>query len=180
PLPAPAWRGKGQAKGKGGHGHADAGGAGRHDGEVASFVVEFDAPVPWFGFAVALGRILQKCGDRILRVKGLMNVAGDPLPRVIQCVQEVAYPPLSLARWPAGGAFDDRHGRLVFIARALAREDVLAIHLMLANLQPNPAKARAGMGADVLPTRCWLSHHGPAAAAIEHAGWTVQTKRLKT
>jgi G3E family GTPase len=173
--PAPAWRGRGK-----GAGHAGGHGAARHDDEVGSFVIEFDAPVPWFGFAVALGRILQKCGDRILRVKGLMNVAGDPLPRVIQCVQEVAYPPLSLARWPAGGAFDDRHGRLVFIARALEREEVLAIHLMLTNLQPNAAKARASMGADVLPTRCWLNHHGgAAAAAIEHAGWTIQTKRLQ-
>lgn len=173
--PVPAWRGRG----KGGAG-ADGHGAARHDDAVASFVVEFDAPVPWAGFAVALGRILQKCGDRILRVKGLMNVAGEPLPRVIQCVQEVAYPPLSLPRWPAGGAFDDRRGRLVFIARALAREDVLAIRLMLANLQPNAARARASMGADVLPTRCWLNHHGgPDGAAIEHAGWTIQTKRLQ-
>lgn len=170
--PGPAWRGKG----KGGHARDTP----RHDVAVTSFVVEFDAPVPWFGFAVALGRILHTCGERILRVKGLMNVAGDALPRVIQCVQEVAYPPLSLARWPASGGFEDRRGRLVFIVRALTPEEVLAIRLLLAHLQPNAAKARAGMGSAVLPTRCWLSHHGGAAGSvIEHAGWTVQSKRLK-
>ena len=39
-------------------------------------------------------------GARILRIKGLLNVAGDPLPRVLQCVQHSVYPPTSLPAWP--------------------------------------------------------------------------------
>ena len=95
--------------------------AGRHDGEVTSFVLRFDAPLDWLGFSDGLGLILQVYGARILRIKGLLDVAGDPLPRVLQCVQHVAYPTTSLAAWPPG---DDRHSRLVFIVRGLPREEV--------------------------------------------------------
>jgi hypothetical protein len=40
-------------------------------------------------------------GDRILRIKGLLNVVGDHKPRVVQCVQHVNYP-YSPARRLAG------------------------------------------------------------------------------
>jgi G3E family GTPase len=36
--------------------------AARHDGSVSSFVVRFDAPVPWFGFAAAMGRYCRTTG----------------------------------------------------------------------------------------------------------------------
>ncbi|NTV10412.1 MAG: GTP-binding protein, partial [Zoogloea sp.] len=45
----------------------------RHDETVSSFVVGFEQPVSWYGFAVAMGRILQAQGANILRIKGLLN-----------------------------------------------------------------------------------------------------------
>lgn len=99
----------------------------RHDAGVTSFVLRFDAPLPWFEFSDALGLLLQLHGERILRIKGLLNVLGDPQPRVVQCVQHSVYPPRSLPAWPQQPPFDDRRSRLVFIVRDLPREDVDAM-----------------------------------------------------
>jgi len=173
-----AWRGKG-ARTTPAHGHV----AGRHDDAVSSFVVKFDAPAPWYGFAVAMGRILERHGPRLLRVKGLMSIVGDPLPRVIHCVQDVAYPPVNLARWPAQSPFEDRCGRLVFIVRDLPRADVEAIQAALAEL-PAAALAPAGIAACPPPTICWLTHNIPGGAAagapsaIQAEGWNVRIKGL--
>lgn len=154
----------------------------RHDDTVSSFVVRFDAPVPWYGFAVAMGRILESYGARLLRVKGLMNVVGDDLPQVVQCVQNVAYPPLRLPAWPAGGPFEDRRGRLVFITRDLGDEERDIIRTLLAHLPPNATAARAVAANPFMPTRCWLSQRMPVAPAggLQVEGWVVQPKRFTT
>ncbi|WP_305632752.1 GTP-binding protein [Methyloversatilis sp.] len=152
----------------------------RHDDSVSSFVVRFEAPVPWYGFSVAMGRILETWGPRLLRVKGLMNVAGDDLPQVIQCVQDVAYPPLRLPAWPAGGPFDDRHGRLVFITRDIGDDERDIIRTLLANLPPQAAAARAVAANPFMATRCWLSQRMPVAPAggLQADGWVVQARRF--
>ncbi|HAF55674.1 MAG TPA: GTP-binding protein, partial [Thauera sp.] len=59
--------------------------------------------------------------------KGLLNVAGDPLPRVLQCVQHSVYPTTSLEAWPDAPPYDDRRSRLVFIVRNLAEDEVVSI-----------------------------------------------------
>lgn len=153
--------------------------SGRHDAGVTSFVVNFDAPVSWHRFAVAIGQILQEHGPSILRVKGLMNIAGNAQPQVIQCVEDVAYPPLSLAKWPEQSPFQDQRGRLVFIVRDLARTQVEAILSQLSDATGQPDAG--ALSAVPAPTRCWLAHNAPvipsSAGALD--GWVVQTKRLK-
>ncbi|MBK8524412.1 MAG: GTP-binding protein [Betaproteobacteria bacterium] len=57
--------------------------------------------------------LLPTRGDRILRLKGLDDVVGDDLPRVIHCVQTSRCPEAALPAWPD----DDRRSRLVFIVR---------------------------------------------------------------
>ncbi|WP_041642229.1 CobW family GTP-binding protein [Azoarcus olearius] len=127
---APAWRKPGAAPRHGA--------AARHDEGIASHVLVFDAPLTWYGFSDALGVILQAYGDRILRVKGLMNIAGDPLPRVVQCVQHVAYPPASLPAWPTRPPYDDRRSRLVFIVRDLPRSELEQIFFGVAGVPVMP------------------------------------------
>ena len=154
----------------------------RHDDSVTSFVVEFEGPVQWQNFAVAMGRVLQRHGPKILRVKGLMNVAGDPQPRVIHCVQDVAYPPVSLARWPEQSPFEDHRGRLVFIVHDLAREEVAAIRSALLKAPDSAAGARSSLAVCPLPTRCWLAcnvNRG-GTSALELDGWVAQPIRLRS
>lgn len=155
--------------------------AASHTSGVSSFVVTFDQPVPWFGFAVVLGRILSHLGSRLLRVKGLINVAGTLRPQVIQCVQGVAYPSVSLPAWPKEGAFRDGRGRLVFIARRLDGAQIDAIRAALASLPADPVALRMSSGDSMLPTRCWLQQRMPVTtqSAIDHDGWFVQAKHLR-
>ena len=61
--------------------------------------------------------LLDMMGERILRIKGLLNVVGDHKPRVIQCVQHVMYPFARIDDWPAQPPYNDQKSRLVFIVR---------------------------------------------------------------
>ncbi|MER2553237.1 MAG: GTP-binding protein [Thauera sp.] len=99
----------------------------RHDAGVSSFVLRFDEALSWYEFSDGLALLLQVYGARILRIKGLLNVAGDALPRVLQCVQHSVYPPTSLPAWPDTPPCDDRRSRLVFIVRDLAQDEVVSI-----------------------------------------------------
>jgi G3E family GTPase len=152
----------------------------RHDSSVSSFVVRFETPVPWLGFAAAMGRILDTYGPRLLRVKGLMNVVGDPKPQIIQCVQNVAYPPVALPKWPNGGPFDDHCGRLVFITHDINDDDIETVRQLLKTLPGDAAAIRATAAMPLLPTRCWFARRTMAreTGSIELDGWTVQPKRF--
>ena len=161
--------------GAGTHRHGE-----RHDRSVHSFVVNFDQPVPWYHFAVAMGRTLQCHGPKLLRVKGLMNIAGDPLPRVIHCVQDVAYPPVSLPGWPQHSPFEDSRGRLVFIVRDLDGEQVEEIRSSLSATQYK-SNTRPRLGSCPLNTRCWLERKlggGDTSSSIKLEGWVVQEIHL--
>lgn len=115
---------------------ADVPAAARHDPGIDSFVLTFDEPLPWYAFSDGLALLLQVYGGRILRIKGLLDVAGDPQPRVLQCVQHSVYPPTSLPAWPQQPPCDDRRSRLVFIVRGLARDEVAAILGSFTGQQP--------------------------------------------
>ena len=103
----------------------------RHDAMVQAFVLRFDQPFVWPEFTEAIDVLLATCGDRILRVKGLINIAGENTPRVVQCVQHMRYPESALPAWPD----DDHDSRLVFIVRALAREHVEKAFAMFCDAQ---------------------------------------------
>ena len=152
-----------------------------HTAGVTSFVITFDQPVPWFGFAVTLGQILSQHGKQLLRVKGLINVAGTVRPQVIQCVQGVAYPSVTLPAWPTDGPFHDGCSRLVFIACGLDEAQVEAIRARLAHLPADAVALRMSAGDSMLPTRCWLAQRMPVTVpdAIQHDAWFVQAKRFR-
>jgi G3E family GTPase len=151
---------------------------GRHARGIDSFVLDFERPVPWFGFAIAMGRMLREHAAQLLRVKGLMAVSSDARPMVVQCVQDIAYPPVRLAAWPQDGPYSDGCGRLVFIMRGLGAE--AAIRAALSNLLADAPALRAGAADLALPTRCWLNQRMPVMGSRvpQHGGWVVQPKRL--
>jgi G3E family GTPase len=59
-------------------------------------------------------------GDKLLRVKGIVAVEGQPVPFVVHGVQHIFYPPDALRAWPKGSdGKPDERSRFVFIARDL-------------------------------------------------------------
>jgi G3E family GTPase len=86
-----------------------------HDPRISSFVWSAAEPLAWEDLETALETLLDLFGSRILRLKGLANIAGEPGPRAVHAVQHTLYPSARLASWPDA----DRTTRLVFIGRDL-------------------------------------------------------------
>jgi G3E family GTPase len=93
----------------------------RHDTAVRTLSLRFDKPFDWTSFATAMDMVMSLRGPDLLRVKGIVNVEGQPV--VVQGVQHVMHPPVTLARWPS----DDEQTRLVFITRNIREETIRAL-----------------------------------------------------
>ena len=100
------------------HGHPDAH-AHQHPhetGGITSFVIRLNKAVDQSAFNQFLHEIAIEFGDRLLRMKGILHVAGRPgNPAVIHGVQHVMFPVSWLDHWPD----DERATRLVFITQGL-------------------------------------------------------------
>jgi G3E family GTPase len=93
----------------------------RHHGiETCSLI--HDAPVPWPALKAWLEALTSLRGADLLRMKGIVNVAGRAGPVVIHGVQHIFHPPRELARWPD----QDRRTRIVFIMRNIGRAQLEA------------------------------------------------------
>lgn len=94
-----------------------------HDPEVRSFVWSTPEPRPWDDVESSIAMLLELRGERILRMKGLVNAAGEPGPRAVHAVQHTLYPSARLPAWPS----EDHTTRLVFIGRGLEEREVAGI-----------------------------------------------------
>jgi G3E family GTPase len=93
----------------------------RHDEHIASFVLTTDKPVPAGALDMFLELLRASYGAKLLRMKGVVNVAEMPgTPIVVHGVQHVFHPTAQLERWPD----DDHRTRLVFITRDLPERTV--------------------------------------------------------
>jgi len=98
-------------------------------GDIHSFVLQIPQAMDWTVFGIWLSLLLHTHGNRVLRVKGLLQVQGAQTPVVVQGVQQLVYPPTHLAGWPEG----PRQSELVFIVRGLEHAAVEAsLHHYLA------------------------------------------------
>ena len=95
----------------------------RHDAAIETFVLRFERPFSARAFEQCIEVLTGLRGADLLRVKGLINIEGEPGPLVVQGVQHLFHPPVPLARWPDA----DRASRLVFITRGISREVVIAL-----------------------------------------------------
>ncbi len=111
-LKAEAYQGH---EGHAGHHHHD---INRHDEKVRAFCLTYGKPLEWERFTSWVEMLTTLYGSDILRIKGLLNVAGEDLPLAIHGVQHVFHPPVRLDAWPDA----DRSSRLVFIVRDLEQE----------------------------------------------------------
>jgi G3E family GTPase len=91
-----------------------------HSDGVTSFVIEHDKPIEWLSFARTMETLIALRGADLLRVKGILNVAGCRGPVVVQYVQHLAHPPVELETWPD----NNRNGRIVFITRNIPQQKV--------------------------------------------------------
>lgn len=89
-----------------------------HDARIATHLLRFEPPFAWADFARAMDALQADCGADLLRIKGLVAVAGEAAPRVFHAVQHQRYPSSTLPAWPD----EDRATRLVFIVRDVPRE----------------------------------------------------------
>jgi G3E family GTPase len=92
--------------------------ASRHDASISSASFQYDEPVDWHQLLDVIEMLQAMRGDQLLRIKGIVNVKGDPRPRVIHAVQHTLYPATTLAAWPD----DDHTTRLVFIVKDLGTQ----------------------------------------------------------
>jgi G3E family GTPase len=91
-----------------------------HSDGISSFVLERQQPVQWPAFSRAMETLIALRGAELLRVKGILNVAGCRGPVVVQYVQHLAHPPVELQSWPD----QNRDSRVVFITRNIPEAQI--------------------------------------------------------
>jgi G3E family GTPase len=86
-----------------------------HSKGIAVTTLTAERPLDWRVFETWLRNLRITNAQRLLRIKGIMNIAGTVAPIAIHGVQHVLHHPVALAAWPAGM----RHSRLVLTAQDL-------------------------------------------------------------
>ncbi len=84
-------------------------------GLPATLFITLDEPVEWAAFGLWLSLLVARHGDKILRIKGIVNVESSETPVVVHGVQSLLHPAEHLKEWPAG----PRATRLVLIVHGL-------------------------------------------------------------
>jgi G3E family GTPase len=91
---------------------------------IQSFCMRIDAPIDWQVFTIWFTMLLNRHGDKILRVKGLLSIAGSDQPAVLHAVQHLVHPVLHLDAWPSASSDPGRRSQLVFITEGLSRDAI--------------------------------------------------------
>jgi G3E family GTPase len=99
-------------------GGAARGGFVAHTGNVQNFSIRHDAPVTRAGLVLWLDLIAGLKGRDLLRVKGVLNVEGEPV--AVHAVQRIVHEPVPLPAWPD----EERASRIVFITRGITRDAI--------------------------------------------------------
>ena len=111
------------------------------------FCIEIDEPLDWSAFAMWLTLMLHAHGDKMLRVKGILNVSGSATPVLINGIHRLMHRPEHLARWPDS----NRRSILVFIVLGLDPDRVRLSFATLVRRQPLPRTAAKEPRAGRLP-----------------------------
>ncbi len=82
---------------------------------IGSDAVTLADPVDWSAFSLWLSLLAHRHGDRLLRFKAILDVAGSDTPVAVHAVRQIVYPPEHLPAWPD----ERRRSVLVFIASGL-------------------------------------------------------------
>jgi G3E family GTPase len=94
-----------------------------HAADITSFAWSAVEPFAADDLENALETVVDVVGSRLLRLKGLVHVAGEPGPRAVHAVGHTLYPSARLAHWPDA----DRSSRIVLIGQGLEESAVASI-----------------------------------------------------
>lgn len=97
------------------HDHAHGHDTHRHASDIQAFCMTYDEAIEWPAFIAWIQTLITHKGENLLRIKGLVNIAGEDQPIAIHGVQHVFHSPVRLPAWPG----EDRRSRIVFITRGL-------------------------------------------------------------
>ncbi|MGO4170896.1 CobW family GTP-binding protein [Bosea sp. TAF32] len=122
-----------------GHGHGqDPHDVNRHDDAIRAFAVTADRPVARSTFDLFWTLLRSIHGPRLLRLKGLVDVAEQPgHPLLVHAVQQILHPPVTLDSWPDA----DRRSRLVLIVKDIEEETVQRLWSAFLGQQAERAEA---------------------------------------
>lgn len=100
--------------------HAHSHNVNRHDEHVRAHCFVLDTPVSWSGLAAWSRVVVDTLGERLLRCKGLVEIAESGEVVFVQGVQRVFHAPQRLPGWPDA----DHRSRLVCITRDVKEEEL--------------------------------------------------------
>ena len=88
----------------------------RHGGgAITSFCLRFPGKLDWHAFGLWFSMLAHRHGDKLLRVKGILDVEDSETPVAIHAVQHVIHAPEHLPGWPDA----ERGSRIAFITQGL-------------------------------------------------------------
>ena len=91
-----------------------------HGDRIHSFGLAIETPLVWDRTRDWLGELVGCYGEDLLRVKGLLNLAGVDAPVVIHGVQHLFHQPVPLPAWPT----EDRRSQMLFVVRDITRTEI--------------------------------------------------------
>ncbi|MDH5189585.1 MAG: GTP-binding protein [Rhodospirillaceae bacterium] len=90
------------------------------DSNIYAFTITSDVSIKWEAFTEWLDMLLTTQGDKILRMKGVLDIEGQEKPIAVHGVQHIFHPPQQLDKWVDGV----RISQMVVISKNLG-EDVI-------------------------------------------------------
>ncbi|ESY14605.1 MULTISPECIES: GTP-binding protein [unclassified Mesorhizobium] len=119
----------------------------RHDSRVRSYSLVHDGPVPFSAIEMFLDLLRSAHGDKLLRMKGVIELAEDPSrPLVVHGVQKILHPPARLLAWPDG----QRGTRLVLITLDMPEDYVRRLFSAFTNRPSIDTPDRAALESNPL------------------------------
>lgn len=129
------------------HEHGEHDHAHRHDSRVRSYSLVHDGPVPFSAIEMFLDLLRSAHGDKLLRMKGVIELAEDPSrPLVVHGVQKILHPPARLPAWPDG----QRGTRLVLITLDMPEDYVRRLFAAFTNRPSIDTPDRAALESNPL------------------------------
>lgn len=92
-----------------------------HTTNIRSVSIQFIKPLDWLAFGIWMSLLLQKHGERMFRIKGIVDV-GEQGPILLNGVQHIIHPPQHLIDWKD---YEERNSQIVFIMRDIEPQQLL-------------------------------------------------------